>query len=79
MYTITSRTTTKGVSRFTCQVRVRTKDEDVSVAQTLARASWQKHRAKKREHEFGKTVAVQWAKASPSYRRTKRQRYRPFS
>lgn len=34
MYTITTRATPKGVERFTCQVRIRTKDGDVSVAQT---------------------------------------------
>lgn len=51
MYTITTRTTTKGVARFTCQVRIRIKDGDVSAAQTFGSRKSAEAREKRRERE----------------------------
>lgn len=55
MYTIACRHTTDGTPRWTCQVRIRTKDQAASVSQTFATEAKAKAWGEKREKEFAKT------------------------
>ena len=52
MHTITCRNTKAGVSRYTCQIRVRTKTGDTSVSQTFSSQAKARAWGRKRSAEF---------------------------